>query len=250
MPIIVTRITHSAIVRSLLAAYAILLLSCSTPIDPDFQESSGRIQVLGTTLHFSIAVPSDYSAEHAVPLILALHYGGEPYAGMGKEFLDVLIKPALKDMKAVMVAPTCPTNAGWTSAVAELSVMALMDSIVANYTIDARRIVVTGFSAGGIGTWYYAASYPDFFTAAVPVAGEPLPAAANTLGDMPVYVVHGVNDERILIEDVAPIIMQMQDAGLNIKFVSVNGLTHYNTSGYISPLRGAIPWLDEQWGSR
>jgi predicted peptidase len=127
--------------------------------------------------------------------------------------------------------------------------MALMDSITANYTIDTKRIVVTGFSAGGRGTWFYAASYPDFFTAAVPVAGEPLPAAINTLGDMPVYVIHGVNDEVILYEDVAPIIMQMQDAGLNIKFVAVNGLSHYNTSGYIGPLNGAVPWIREQWNN-
>ena len=233
---------------TILITVALSISTCNLPTEPIYKESNGQIIVHGITLRFTIAVPSTYSPDKAAPLILALHYGNQSATYYGGEFLNILVKPALQELDAIMVAPTCPSSGGWTAATSEISVMALMDSIINNYTIDEQRIIVTGFSAGGIGTWFFAASYPDFFSAAIPVAGEPIVGAANTIGNMPLYVIHSRNDGVILYEDVASIISQLQSAGLDIKFITISDASHYNTSAYIGPLRGAIPWLHTKWG--
>ena len=49
----------------------------------------------------------------SVPLVLALHYGGQvtPFYSMG--YLQALVVPGLKKLGAVIVAPDSPGN-GWT----------------------------------------------------------------------------------------------------------------------------------------
>ena len=46
------------------------------------------------------------------------------------------------------------------------------------HAIDKAKVVVTGYSMGGAGTWHFAEKYPERFSAAIPVAGRP-PASAQ-----------------------------------------------------------------------
>ena len=236
------------IVVLLLIIAAAVFITCTNPTVVYLEDINGQINVNGTTLHYTLSVPQSYSADKAAPLILALHYGGDITPYKGREFINVLVKPALQELKAIIVAPTCPSENGWSTAISEITVMALIDSVMERFNIDETRILVTGFSAGANGTWYFAASYPDFFTAAIPVSGYPPASIVIPLANMPLYVIHSTSDEEIPYEDVETIIAQLQTAGLNIEFAPVSGISHYNTSGFISALHRSIPWLTENWG--
>ena len=178
-----------------------------------------------------------------VPLVLALHYGGEvtPHLSMG--FLQSLVVPGLKKLGAVIVAPDCPGD-GWTDEASERAVLALLDYAVRNWPIDRRRIVVTGYSLGGIGTWFLAARHPEIFSAAVPMAGRPVIDAGLRV---PVYAIHGRRDEVIDLEPTRQAIDVLRAEGVNAQLVIVKGATHCETRRFAAPLKGAVEWLRDVW---
>jgi len=194
-------------------------------------------------LRYGLYIPKDYTSGKPAPLVLALHYGGAPNgAGMG--VLRILVEPALADLGAVIVAPETLGGA-WDNADNERAVMALMDATESAYSIDPNKVVVTGFSMGGAGTWHFAEKFPDRFTAAVPVAGRP-PASVQGW-EMPVFAVHSRNDEVMPIAPTEARMKQLQQAGVHSEFVVLTGISHYQTNAFVPGLRRAVPWLKDLW---
>jgi predicted peptidase len=198
----------------------------------------------GDAVRCSVWLPK-LDAEEPVPMVLALHYGGEvtPYYSMG--FLQGLVVPGLKGLGAVIVAPDCPGD-GWTDPKSEQVVMALLEYATRTWPIDRNRVVVTGYSMGGIGTWYLASRHPDWFSAAVPIAGRP-----EGVSDIrvPVYAIHGRRDEVIDVAPTERAIQALRDRDGNAQLVVVKGLTHYDTHRFAQPLSATVEWLRSVWAS-
>ncbi len=71
----------------------------------------------------------------------------------------------------------------------------------ARFDLDPARIVLAGFSAGGMMTWRVACSAPDTFAAYAPIAGllwRPLPAACD--GPVRLHHTHGWSDPVVPLE--------------------------------------------------
>ena len=102
---------------------------------------------------YGIWVPRDYDAAEPVPLVLALHPGGSPGPGYGMQFLRGVVGPALQAWGGVIVAPDV-SDRRWTNPASERAVLELIDDVRARYSIDPERILITGFSMGGRGTWF------------------------------------------------------------------------------------------------
>ena len=147
------------------------------------------------SLNYTVSVPS-LKPWQRVPLILALHYGGEvtPYYGRG--YLEILVYPALKELGAIIIAPDCPGK-NWTDPKSEKAILELLDFVKTSWPVDSTRLVVTGFSMGGAGAWFLAEKYPGFFSAALPVAGYPKDVTSVKI---PVYVIHSKKDEIIMFD--------------------------------------------------
>jgi dipeptidyl aminopeptidase/acylaminoacyl peptidase len=190
--------------------------------------------------------PSTGGAAKPRPLILALHYGGHVTPGYGAEFADLLVLPALKELGAVILAPDCPGR-GWTDPVSEEAVLALVAWAKRTWPIDERRVAVTGFSMGGIGTYRLAARHPEVFRAAVPVAGVPDERDLEAAGRVPLYIIHGEADEIIPLDEVQPALKALQKGGADVRVVVVQGLSHYQTAAYVPALKKAAGWLKRTW---
>jgi pimeloyl-ACP methyl ester carboxylesterase len=78
-----------------------------------------------------------------------------------------------------------------------LTVVDMIDSLMARYPIDPDRIVITGLSMGGYGTWDLAARYPERWAAAIPMSGSGDPDRARAMGDLPVWSWHGEEDQTV-----------------------------------------------------
>src|SRR5262249_42063894 len=147
-------------------------------------------------LSYSISVPDSYTRAKAIPLVLALHFGGDP-EGAGRAVLEVLVAQGLAGLGAVMVAPDSRGGA-WNSAANEHAVNLLLENVLNNYNIDRKKIAVTGFSMGGTGAWYYGLKYPDRFSAVIPIAGTPPPVISQWR--LPVLAIHSRDDEVVPIQ--------------------------------------------------
>jgi predicted peptidase len=199
----------------------------------------------GPSLHYAISVPRDYHRE-PVPLILALHFGGDP-RGAGHAMLQILIQPALGSLGAVIVAPDS-LGGGWSVPANERAVNALLAAVEKKYTIDSTKVIVTGFSMGGQGTWYWGDKYSDRFSAAIPLAGTPTPSAATWR--IPVFAVHSRDDQVQPIGPTEQRIADLKKRGINAQIVVVTGIQHFETDRFVDGLRQAVPWVREVWKTK
>jgi predicted peptidase len=194
-------------------------------------------------VRYAISIPANYSPNNPVPLVLALHFGGEPY-GAGSSVLNILVRPALQELGAIIVAPDS-VGGQWSTAQNERAVNALLDGVLGSYNIDRKKVVVTGFSMGGAGTWYFASKYPDRFSAAIPVSGRPTPSAEGWR--LPVFAIHSRQDEVVPIGPAEERIAELKRAGVRAEMLVLNGISHYETSRFVDGLKKAVPWLREIW---
>jgi predicted peptidase len=175
-----------------------------------------------------------------------LHFGvgAGDAAGAGGDVVQILIGPALAELGAIMVAPDS-VRGDWSSPENEKAVNALLDMVLARYSIDKKKVVVTGFSMGGAGSWHFAEKFPERFSAAIPVAGRP-PASASGWR-LPVLAIHSRDDQVVPFRPTEARIAELQKAGVNAKLIPLSGITHYETYRFTEALRQAIPWLREVW---
>ena len=198
---------------------------------------------------YAVSVPAGYDPATPHPLILTLHPGGKQRSYYGSLNMRQIFEPALRGLNAVVVAPDVPTRR-WTSDVSDRGVMAQLEQIIETYTIDRTRILVTGFSLGGRGTWFFATRHPDFFTGAIPIAGRPADDPLDALGDMPVHIIHSRADDVVPFGPAEEAARQLREAGGQVVFTALDGVSHYAMGGYVRSLRDAGDWMIEQWDSR
>ena len=89
------------------------------------------------------------------------------------------------------------TDSGWSSKRQGHAVVELVNDLLnQSLGVDRSRIVSTGVSMGGAGTFEIAARHPQIWAAVVPVCGAAPSDArwAHRLSSKPVWIWHGAND--------------------------------------------------------
>ncbi|MEO1084427.1 MAG: alpha/beta fold hydrolase, partial [Acidobacteriota bacterium] len=157
------------------------------------------VKTEGLELRYAVDVP-EVEGEGPRPLVLALHYGfdrGRPFPPFyGGAFLERVVAPGLRELDAYVVAPDSHGK-GWGDPEIAGPVLELLDRLAADPRIDGGQVIVTGYSMGGAGAWFFAAEHTERFAAAVPMAGRLRPEWIEGVGDLPVHVLHSRNDELI-----------------------------------------------------
>lgn len=237
------RMTVAIWIASALFTAALLAQAISPPrINETVIQLAG-----GIMMPYAIAVPRDLERDDPRPLVLALHPGGRaPY--YGSRFMRRMVEPALRQWRAIIVAPDVPTER-WANEESEQAVMTLVQDVMTNHAIDRSRVLVTGFSMGGRGTWYLATRQADTFTGAIPIAASRRDDPLDGLGSMPVHIIHSPNDKIIPFGPAKATAEQLRQRGHAIEFIEVTGADHHNMGAYIEPLQRAGAWMIERWDS-
>ena len=148
---------------------------------------------------FSYWLYTPENASEHMPLIVYLHGGSGKGSDLslllGADSLPKFLQTGQTAPAAYVVMPQLPkTCTGWADK-AEL-LLALIDSVVSRYALDADRVSLTGHSMGGTGTWVIAQEYPEHFSAAAPLSGSiaGTPEALRSLKDLPIWAVVGAKD--------------------------------------------------------
>jgi len=207
----------------------------------------------GGDMTYGISVPddapeagSDRGRSNPVPLILALHPGGARTAYYGSSFMRSIVEPALREWNAIIIAPDAPTRS-WATDVSEQAVLALIEEVATRYAVNRDRILVTGFSLGGRGTWFFATRHADLFTGAIPMAGFADDDSLDGLGSMPIHIVHSRDDEVVPYGPAAAAAGQLEARGHSVRLTELSGVGHFTMGAYIGPLRQAGAWMLQQW---
>jgi|LNFM01.1.fsa_nt_gb predicted peptidase len=198
----------------------------------------------GASVRCTLVVPPGTRAGGA-PLVLCLHYGGEPVGYYGRALLEHLLEPAWRALGAVFVAPVA-VGGDWQTDTNTDRVLALLEEVGTHYGCAATRRIVTGYSLGAIGTWHLLARAPTLFAAAVPMAGPPPLAVA---GRTPVRALNSTADTLFPAATTARAVDALGNAGRDARCELIDGVDHYSFAGFAPAVAGLVPWLSALLGA-
>ncbi len=157
-----------------------------------------RAPTKGRSVPYMAMVPPGYTPEKAWPMHISLHGGG----GNPTRNCELNWQGEPSQEGVILVCPQVERGYWWMPQ-GEKAILAVLRDVQRRYHIDTNRISLGGASSGGFGTWYNAAKYPWLFRAAVPRCAA-TPRDEKTLANLvklPVFMLHGVRDGRIQVEN-------------------------------------------------
>ena len=129
---------------------------------------------------------------------------------------------------ATFIVPQCPSGGGWTGQLRKV-VNELMKRKSNDGAHDANRVYVMGGSMGGTGTWAQLSHFPDFYAAAMPVAGNPSGLDAENVATTPVLTVMGTADNMMSIPTVEQFQTEVLAVGGTLILETEQGWSHPTT---------------------
>jgi pimeloyl-ACP methyl ester carboxylesterase/prenyltransferase beta subunit len=177
---------------------------------------------------YTVYVPSSYDGSRVFPVILFLHGAGErgqdgivpAQVGLGPAILN---KPG--GLPAIVVFPQARQTWAAGSPDSNAALAALGDVMTA-YATDPKRVVLTGLSMGGRGSWELATAHPDRFAACVPICGPGRPDQAPRLKDLPVWTFCGDADRDTTVVNMRTMVEALERAGAHARLTEYRGVGH------------------------
>ena len=166
---------------------------------------------------YVVYVPRGYDAAKAWPAILFLHGSGERGVD-GVAAARVGIGPAIlarpEEFGALVVIPQAKQT--WSAESPDArDALAALDAVRADYKVDARRIVLTGLSMGGAGSWSIGAANPGRFAAVVPICGGPSRQQEVALKGVPIWTFVGDHDGARTVLGLRDAVAKLRELGSN-----------------------------------
>ena len=205
-----------------------------------------------TEYRYQVYVPREYKRSTAMPIILALHGGGE-YGRDGLLQTDVGLGRAIRRnadrFPAIVVFPQSPPGGtpGFQALGGRIALAAL-DKSIAEFGADPSRVYLTGLSMGGNGAWYLAYHHPDRFAALVVVCGfieaftgtasgvrypaivdsvpDPFAAIAQRVSRIPIWIFHGDADQTVPVEASRRMAAALKAVAATFQYTELPGIGH------------------------
>jgi predicted peptidase len=224
-----------------LPALALVLLFAALPCNGQdvIDGFAARVYRNGRqSMSYRLFIPPGYKQEMPYPLVLWLHGAGGAGSDNRQQILAdqtlgtrTWTKPQNQAKHPTFVlVPQSPTN--WvTSGLDRLSpemamVLSIIDSIRAEFNIDAARMYVAGQSDGGIGTWNVILQRPNLFAAAVPLCGGGDPTKVSAIASLPLWAFHGGRDKVIPVAESRKMISALRRAGGHPRYTEYSSVGH------------------------
>ncbi len=177
----------------------LLLIALSTAYTQTIE--TGFIVHDGFDREYSLTIPSEYSGNEALPLVLNLHgLGTDGPIQRGYSQFD----PVAEANTFFVVYPDGideQWDSGFGTGVDDVGFLTnLIDSLAANYNIDMNRVYSTGMSNGGFQSYQLACEISEKIAAIASVTGAylvTLDLGCNPVHPMPVMEIHGTNDVTV-----------------------------------------------------
>lgn len=201
------------------------------------------------TRKYTVYVPEGYDGTERTPVVLFLHGAGErgedgivpAQVGLGPA---ILRDPA--SFPAIAVFPQARQTWAAGSADAQAAIAAL-DDVIESYKVDEDRIVLTGLSMGGHGSWDNFAAHADRFAAVAVICGftrEP-DAIVDKVKDKPIWMVVGDADMPFIFASMREMVDKLRATGADLHSIEYRGVGHNSWDrAYNDP--ALIEWMLSQ----
>ena len=208
--------------------------------------------------------PERVEEGHRYPVVLFLHGAGERGSDNRAQLKYLptwLAEPALRERHpCFVVAPQCRADHMWvdvawaaprsTPRAAEptadlAAAVAALDAVLAAEPADPDRVLLTGLSMGGYGTWDLAARIPERFAAIAPICGGGDETTAPRLAKLPIWAFHGAEDRVVPPGRSRSMVAAVKEAGGTPKYTEFERVGHDSwTPAYRDP--AVLDWLFAQ----
>jgi len=195
-------------------------------------QSRVYVDAQGTKHPFVVFIPAKYQPGQNPPVMLFLHGSGE----RGANNIDQMmagIGPALWKRKAsfpfVVVLPQCQVDSNWLVDGADAQrALAMLRQVQAEFSTDPDRVILTGLSMGGSGTWSIAARDPSAWSAIVPMCGRPdvTSAAKLAAARLPVWNFCGDKDRPETVKANRDMAEALRQAGASATYTEYPEVGH------------------------
>lgn len=209
------------------------------------------VVVNGAEYRYQVYVPRGFNKKQKWPVIVSLHGGGE-YGSDGMRQTNVGLAPAIRRnpdrFPAIVIFPQAKADGkpGWQLD-GGTAAMEALDKALKEFSGDPKRVVLTGYSAGGNGTWFLAAHHAERFAAIVPVCAfvskftgrasaidypalapgdDPHTKIAEKVAKLPVWMFHGAKDEVVLPDESRKVSEALQKLGANVRYTELPNANH------------------------
>ena len=155
------------------------------------------IQYNGVYQPYAVLLPP--GLEEHPPMVVLLH-GANQYQNVNLVHFSTqgLVIPGAYDVPAAVIFPNGRTT-GWGTALAEQDALDATDDAIARLNIDADRVVLSGISSGGAGTYRLASRWPDRWAGAFSIVGGGTLALEN-LTNLPFRAANGLADPLVNVQ--------------------------------------------------
>lgn len=195
-------------------------------------------------LKYRLFTPADYDAQKKYPLVLFFHGAGERGDDNTKQLVhgmqDFSSAAVQQKYPCFIVAPQCPNDEQWVNvpwSAAEHTMpqkpakslqlsLDLLKSLQDEFSIDPKRMYVTGLSMGGYATWDIIQREPELFAAAAPICGGGDKAGAKVMARLPLWAFHGGSDSAVNPQRSRDMIAAIKAAGGAPKYTEYEKVGH------------------------
>lgn len=227
------------------AAAESLLVAVNAGRDP-WQGRTGDLkrhyllEAAGEIMPYRLYVPSGYSNDKPLPLIIALHGLGATEDSFFEAYGRVM--PQLAEQRGYIVAAPLGYRVDGaygvslggsrdpaalrTQALSEQDVLAVLEQVRKHYAVDESRIFLMGHSMGAIGTWAVAAKHPDLWAGLGAFSGFGVASTAETIRGIPQFVVHGDADPTVAVGGSRVMVAALKAAGARVEYLEIPGGDH------------------------
>ncbi|HOC42385.1 MAG TPA: PHB depolymerase family esterase [Thermoanaerobaculales bacterium] len=237
---------------SAVLAVAVLAAACaSSPGDLAAPSCTGfvfgSLELGERSYPYALYVPRSYDASRTWPVVLFLHGKGE-CGRDGSRQISVGLGPELlarpERWPFLVLLPQKPEpDDEWEQHEAVL--LAMLDEVAARYQVDPGRVLLTGLSQGGHGTWVLGARHPGRWAALVPICGYATAPAgppagrslsprfegsaaelAPALAGLPIWAFHGEADDTVPVAATLELVEETRRAGGSPRLTVLPGVGH------------------------
>jgi poly(3-hydroxybutyrate) depolymerase len=139
--------------------------SQDTPVPQKYIDAQG-----GRHGGYYLYVPSNYTPDHAWPLVITLHgtYGWDSawaqireWKALAQEKGFIVVAPNLRSVQGILPVEKKQWNKDL--ATDDATILNVLDELSAKYRVDPKAVLLTGFSAGGFPLYNTGLRHPDRF---------------------------------------------------------------------------------------